>query len=143
MERNYQSESNWAFRQLILSCSTSPKKKKNHSRLTTYRVTNWVQHLFWGSSVLDRLLAHMGSRAWSKQILFIFAAFQLSVSFHTIRRQPSLGCSYSTLQTQRHPGTNQAAERKQSTPWGNSSLFPKSTQAPLSHPLKTDTASEG
>lgn len=141
MERNYQSESNsdGSFCLAVLN----QKKKKNHSRPTIYMVTNWVQHLFWGSSVLDHLLAHMGNRAWSKQILFIFAAFQLSISFHTIRRQPSLGCSYSTLQTQRHPGTNQAPKRKQSTPWGNSSLFPKSTQAPLSHPLKPDTASEG
>lgn len=71
---------------------------------------------------------------------------ELIFSCQDMRRQPSLGqlChSGGFMQTQGHTGTNQTAERKQSTPWGNSSLLPKSTQAPISHPLKTEMANAG
>ena len=101
------------------------KKKKSLKTDNIHGNCSWAKHSFRGSSILDCLLSCVGSRDWSKQILSIYGAFQLIFSFQVIRRQPSLGCSYFTLQTQGHPGTNQAAKCKHSTPWGNSSLLPK------------------
>lgn len=136
MERNYETESNQAFRQLICFVVLTKKKKKTYIyiSLSLSRPTIFISIVIIIRSnvplgFLYFLLLIITGR---KESLFkILSIYGISINFlipeYGKTAQPWLQLFYflGFMQTQGHTGTNPAAKCKHSTPWGNSALLPK------------------
>lgn len=138
MERNYETESNQAFRQLVQFCSADQKKKKTYIYLSL-SLSLSRPTIFISIVIIIRSNVPLGFLYFllliitgGKESLFkILSVYGISINFlipeYGKTAQPWLQLFYflGFMQTQGHTGTNPAAKCKHSTPWGNSALLPK------------------